>query len=78
MGPVYATATKADRTPAGLDWVRQAEHSAKVPWFAIGGINSANVSDVVAAGAARVAVVSAIMGADDPAAASRQLLQLLS
>jgi len=32
----------------------------------------------VAAGAARVAVVSAIMGADDPAAASRQLLQLLS
>ena len=78
VGPVYATATKADRTPAGLDWIRQAENSAKVPWFAIGGINSANVSDVVAAGAARVAVVSAIMGADDPAAASRQLLQLLS
>ncbi|WP_114994081.1 thiamine phosphate synthase [Synechococcus sp. UW179A] len=78
VGAVYATATKADRKPAGLDWVRQAQDSARVPWFAIGGINSSNVAEVLAAGASRVAVVSAIMGANNPAAASLQLLELLS
>ncbi|KZR86601.1 thiamine phosphate synthase [Synechococcus sp. MIT S9504] len=77
VGPVYATATKADRKPAGLDWVRQAEHSATVPWFAIGGINGDNITEVLTAGASRVAVVSAIMGSSDPAAAARQLLTQL-
>ena len=77
VGPVYATATKADRKPAGLDWVRQAEHSARVPWFAIGGINGDNITEVLTAGASRVAVVSAIMEASDPAAAARQLLTQL-
>ena len=77
VGPVYATATKADRTPAGLDWVRTAEHSARVPWFAIGGIHSNNISEVLNAGASRVAVVSAIMGSDDPTAVSRELLRRL-
>ena len=78
VGPVYATATKADRTPAGLDWVQQASGSATIPWYAIGGINNNNISEVLAAGSSRVAVVSAIMGADDPATASRQLLEQLS
>ena len=77
VGAVYATATKADRTAAGLGWVREASSSAKVPWFAIGGINSNNVAEVLDAGASRVAVVSAIMGASDPAAATRQLLTQL-
>ena len=77
VGAVYATATKADRTAAGLDWVREASGSAKLPWFAIGGINGNNLAEVQKAGASRVAVVSAIMGASDPAAAARQLLTQL-
>ena len=78
VGPVYATATKAERTPAGLAWVREASASARIPWFAIGGINSDNIADVRSAGASRVAVVSAIMASDDPAGASRLLLDQLS
>ena len=77
VGAVYATATKADRTAAGLDWVKQASGSATIPWFAIGGIKSHNIVEVLEAGATRVAVVSAIMGANDPAAAARQLLSQL-
>ena len=77
VGAVYATATKADRTAAGLGWVRDASASARIPWFAIGGINGDNITEVLAAGASRVAVVSAIMGASNPAAAARQLLTQL-
>jgi thiamine-phosphate pyrophosphorylase len=48
-----------------------------LPWFAIGGIDLANVEQVVAAGASRVVVVRAITEADDPAAAAKAILQVL-
>lgn len=73
VGPVYATPTKAGRPAAGLGLVRHAAAHARVPWFAIGGIDAANVSEVVAAGASRIAVVRAIGEADDPEAAANAL-----
>jgi thiamine-phosphate pyrophosphorylase len=68
-GPVWATPTKPGRPAAGLDVVRHAAQSQDRPWFAIGGITSANLSEVVAAGARRVVVVRAVTEARDPAAA---------
>ena len=73
VGPVYATPTKPGRPPVGLEPVRHAAAHAEVPFFAIGGIDAANVDDVVAAGAGRIAVVRAIVDAADPAAAARRL-----
>jgi thiamine-phosphate pyrophosphorylase len=73
VGPVYETPTKAGRPAAGLELVRHAAKRARVPWFAIGGIDSRNVVKVVAAGATRVAVVRAIGDAPDPEAAARAL-----
>jgi len=78
VGPVYATPTKAGRTPVGLELVREAARAAAVPWFAIGGIDGTNVGDVVAAGATRIAVVRAIADAPDPRAAAAQLRAALS
>jgi len=78
VGPVFATATKADRQPAGLSWVKEACAAARIPWFAIGGITATTLPRVREAGAQRVAVVSAIMASEDPASASRQLLDLLT
>lgn len=78
VGPVFATATKPDRSPAGLSWVTEASRHAVVPWFAIGGIDAETIPSVRAAGAQRVAVVSAIMGSNDPEEASRTLLQTLT
>ena len=73
VGPVHATPTKEGRTAVGLELVRYAAARARVPWFAIGGIDRTNVDAVVAAGATRIAVVRAIGEASDPEAAAREL-----
>jgi thiamine-phosphate pyrophosphorylase len=73
VGPVHATPSKEGRPAAGLDFVRYASEQARVPWFAIGGIDAANVREVVAAGAERIAVVRAIGDAPDPERAAAAL-----
>jgi thiamine-phosphate pyrophosphorylase len=77
VGPVFATPTKPGRPAVGLELVRVAARAATVPWFAIGGIDAANVDDVAAAGATRVAVVRAIADAADAEGAARALRQRL-
>jgi thiamine-phosphate pyrophosphorylase len=70
---VHATPTKEGRPAVGLELVRYAAEHARVPWFAIGGIDAGNVAEVVAAGATRVAVVRAIGDAEDPERAAADL-----
>ena len=65
IGPVYATGTKPTAKPVTLEYVRWAAANAEMPWFAIGGINLQTLDDVLAAGAKRVCVVSAILNAKD-------------
>jgi thiamine-phosphate pyrophosphorylase len=77
VGPVHATPTKPGRAAVGLDLVREAAAHARVPFFAIGGIDASNAEAVLAAGARRVAVVRAIVDADDPPAAVRSLRAVL-
>ncbi len=67
VGPVYATGTKPGRKPVTLEYVRWAAQNVNVPWFAIGGIHLQNVDEVLAAGAKRICVVSAILNAPDVA-----------
>jgi len=71
IGPVYATGTKPTAKPVTLDYVRWAAANVKIPWFAIGGINLENLDDVLASGAQRVCVVSAILNADNIALGCR-------
>jgi thiamine-phosphate pyrophosphorylase len=78
VGPVWETPTKAGRPAAGLDYVRYAAANATKPWFAIGGIDIANIDAVVAAGATRAVVVRAIRDADDPGAVASALKSRLS
>jgi thiamine-phosphate pyrophosphorylase len=73
VGPVHATPTKPDAQPVGTALVSQAAREAGKPFFAIGGIDAANVGAVVAAGAERIAVVRAIRDAADPRAAAEAL-----
>jgi thiamine-phosphate pyrophosphorylase len=77
VGPVYETPTKAGKAAAGLEYIRYAVQHATVTWFAIGGIDLANVSNVLDAGAERVAVVRAIMQAEDPTLVTQQFLSRL-
>jgi len=77
VGPVHATPTKPGRPAVGLDPVRHAAAHARVPFFAIGGIDPGNVDGAIAAGARRVVVVRAIAEAADPEAAARDLRRAL-
>ena len=77
VGPVYATPTKEGRPAIGLDPVRHAARTARIPWFAIGGIDAATLPAVLDAGARRVVVVRAIAEAADPEAAARTLREML-
>ena len=65
IGPVYSTGTKPMAKPVTLEYVRWAAENVKIPWFAIGGINLRRLDDVLAAGAKRICVVSAILNATD-------------
>ena len=74
VGPVYSTPTKPGKTAAGLDYVRYAAAHAPVPWFAIGGIDANNLREVLQAGARRVAIVRAIMEAENPTQAAQGIV----
>lgn len=78
VGPVYETPTKAGKAAAGLEYVRYAATHAPLPWFAIGGINGDNVNDVLQSGAERVAIVRAIMDADQPMLATQYFVAQLA
>ena len=73
VGPVHETPTKPGRPAVGLELVRYAAAHASVPFFAIGGIDPANVGAVADAGATRIAVVRALTRADDVESAARAL-----
>ncbi|MEJ5347012.1 MAG: thiamine phosphate synthase [Chloroflexus sp.] len=79
VGPIFATTTKPDAaSPIGLDGLRAIRQHVSIPIVAIGGINQANAADVMRAGADGIAVVSAVVAADDVTAAARQLRALVS
>lgn len=77
VGPVFATATKPGVPPVGLELVKEVAGRVAVPFFAIGGITTANIDAVLEAGATRVAVVSGILktpNVEQAAAAFRRRL----
>jgi len=78
VGPVHETPTKPGRAAVGLELVRYAAAHARVPFFAIGGIGSHNIAEVLDAGAQRVCVLRAITDAEDPRAAARKLAEALA
>ncbi|MBI4395858.1 MAG: thiamine phosphate synthase [Elusimicrobia bacterium] len=72
-GPLFATPTKPDYPPVGLELVKQYASLLRIPFVAIGGVDVSNVETVIAAGAERVAAVRAVCGAPDIAAAARTM-----
>ncbi|MEM7025385.1 MAG: thiamine phosphate synthase [Pseudomonadota bacterium] len=77
-GPFAATATKGDAgTAIGAAGLAAIRRLTALPLVAIGGIHADNLPGAIAAGADGIAVVSAIMAASDPSAASRHLLDAI-
>jgi thiamine-phosphate pyrophosphorylase len=77
VGSVFPTRTKEDATVRGLDVIREVRAASVVPLYGIGGIDAGNATRVLQAGADGVAVVRAIGEAADPAAAAKQLLDVV-
>lgn len=78
VSPVFATSTKTDTArPFGLDGLREAVRLSVHPTVAIGGMNARTAADVMACGTDGIAVVSAIVSAESPREAARELIDLL-
>ena len=77
FGPLFATPTKPDYKPIGLNEIREVHRQVKIPIFCIGGIKLENLPQVIAAGAKRVVIVSGLLQSDDPADYARRAKHLL-
>jgi thiamine-phosphate pyrophosphorylase len=78
FGPIFATPTKPDYQPIGLNGIKRVHHEVDVPIFCIGGIKIDNLGEVMAAGAKRVAIVSGLLKAPDIAKYARGCKALLN
>jgi len=79
FGPVYPTPSKlAYGDPVGLQRLAEVCRSTSLPVFALGGIHPRQLSELQGCGCRRIALISAILAAPDPALATRQLLARLS
>ncbi len=63
FGPIFATPTKPDYPPIGLENIKRVHTELDLPVFCIGGINIHNLQSVIDAGAKRVVMVSALLNA---------------
>ncbi|HEY3210100.1 MAG TPA: thiamine phosphate synthase [Actinomycetota bacterium] len=71
---VFSTATKPEARPVGLEGMRDIVSATSLPVVGIGGIDASNAPVVLSTGAAGVAAISAVGGADDPVQATRELV----
>lgn len=78
VGPIFATGTKADAGEAvGVRRLQAIRRVVPIPLVGIGGITVENAADVVRAGAAGVAVITAVTGAPDMVEATRRLREVV-
>jgi thiamine-phosphate pyrophosphorylase len=78
VGPIFFTQTKKDLKPLlGLKGFRSIRKRVNLPVLAIGGINAENARELIEAGADGVAVVSAILTAEDIRQATRELKEAI-
>lgn len=77
VSPLWPTPTKPDRPATGLDAAIAATRAARIPWFALGGLDVRRVQRLGALGVRRIAVVRDVADSDDPASAVRALLAAL-
>jgi len=78
VGPIFPTPTKPDYGHVGLGLITQVMQQVKVPAVCIGGIDADNLTQVLEAGAERIAVVRAVCAASSPEAAARRLKEALT
>ena len=77
VGSMYPTPTKETSQVVGVERLRQVRQAVTLPLVAIGGINKDNAAEVMAAGADSLAVIRAVVQAEAPEEAARQLIDIV-
>ncbi len=77
VGDLFGTASKMGTRAASVERLAEVHAAVDLPVIGIGGINAGNVGQVMTAGAAGVAVISAVCSAEDPEAGARQLIEAM-
>lgn len=75
-GAVYATTTKAKVTALGLDGLAAIRKAVQIPMVGIGGVDLTNAKDVLATGVEGIAIVRAILGAQDVTATTQEFVKI--
>ena len=78
IGPVFETTTKKNKKPIGIEKIKTLTKDLNIPWFAIGGIKSNNISYLKRNGFKKVALVSQLMNSEDPKEDAIMILKELS
>lgn len=78
VGTMFASASHPGEEPSGPELVSRVKEKCSLPIIGIGGITAANATQVMAAGASGVAVISAILAAPDPRKAAREIRQAVA
>jgi thiamine-phosphate pyrophosphorylase len=79
IGPIFETPSKAKLGfPVGLEIIKYLKNEITIPFYALGGIESGKIRRVMGAGANGVAMISAILGAEDIKKASSKLIKAIT
>ncbi len=78
IGPVFETATKKEKKPLGIEKIKTLTKDLNIPWFAIGGVNTNNISYLKSNGFKKFALVSQLMNSEDPKKDAIMILKDLS
>ena len=78
IGPVFETSTKKNKKPIGIEKIKTLTKDLNIPWFAIGGVKSNNISYLKRNGVKKVALVSELMNSKDPKEDAIMFLKELS
>ena len=78
IGPVFESSTKKDKKPLGIENIKTLTKDLNIPWFAIGGITTTNISYLKRHGFNKVALISQIMDSEDPKEVANIILKELS
>ena len=78
IGPVFETETKKNKQPIGIEKIKTLTKDLNIPWFAIGGVTSNNISYLKSNGITKLALVSQLMNSEDPREDAIMILKELS
>ena len=78
IGPIFKTSTKNNKRPLGIEKIKNLTKDLNIPWFAIGGVTTNNISNLKSNGFNKVALVSQLMNSEDPKEEAMMILKMLS